>query len=116
MERPLTMTDIETVRLLIQAVAGLFSDDEIQALLDLESGSVRMAAAAAYRAAAGNASKVAKVSASGVFSDDLRGIPVALAARADELQAREYGQPYTAETVPPDYPGPPAGNIQVATV
>jgi hypothetical protein len=99
------MTDIATIRLLISdRQSTFFTDDELQAFLDLESSDVRMAAAQALDAMAADASQVAKAVSSGTFSQDLKSIPVQLAARADTLRKQVANEPYSAVYDPGVFP------------
>ena len=81
-------TDVGQVRLLINDVAApwVFSDEEIQAFLDLEAGSVKLAAAQAIDTNADNEVLASKVLRSQDLSTDGAKVADALRKRAAALR------------------------------
>lgn len=109
------MTDVDTVRLLIADLATdppdrLFTDEQIEAFLDLEGG-VKCAAAAALGAIAVSEALVSKVIRTLDLATDGAKLAAELRARAKELRAEaeldddtggltvvEFDQPYLYRT------------------
>lgn len=85
------MSDVDTIRLLINAPADeqVFTNDQIQAFLDLEGGSVKRAAAQAIDTIADNEALVSKVmrTRAGVETDGAK-VADALRKRAAALRAQ----------------------------
>ena len=93
-------TAVGQVRLLIgdtDSTTAIFSDEELTALLSMQSGDLFMTAALALRRIAANKALLAKAVSAGNYSEDTRDMPKILMQLAKDLEAAAVNIPADAQ-------------------
>lgn len=94
------MTDIEKVRLLTGTTASDFSDDEVQAFLDMSDGSLLMSAALLCDSRAAEEAAGAQSVSIGDFTTSNKSGSASFAAQAKAFRELEYNTPAFAFAEP----------------